>query len=140
MKKKTRIGLRLNISSELRREIIESYSFRCRSFGASEAAFVEDRLPLILQRLRQRGVTDRQIALVAGCLSEYWVKCEQQSKSYVLIGAALHYLVDPNDVIPDYHLGVGYCDDVIVLNECLSNLRKIDRQLYQEIEESIQFE
>ena len=40
------------------------------------------------------------------------------------VGVALHYLVNPFDVIPDYVVAEGYLDDAVVMNWCL---RKLER-------------
>jgi uncharacterized membrane protein YkvA (DUF1232 family) len=45
-----------------------------------------------------------------------------------LIGATLHYFVNPHDVIPDTTPGRGYLDDAYAHNRCLSELFKIAPQ------------
>jgi uncharacterized membrane protein YkvA (DUF1232 family) len=41
------------------------------------------------------------------------------------IVAALYYLCDPFEIIPDYVPGKGYADDALVLNTCLVRLTKL---------------
>ena len=48
--------------------------------------------------------------------------------------ASLHYLVEPNDVIPDYELADGYLDDAYVLNLCLKMIQRRQPDLLPRIE------
>ncbi len=47
--------------------------------------------------------------------------------------AALFYLCNPYDVIPDYSPGSGYLDDAIVINSCLAALRARSSSLYRRV-------
>ena len=38
------------------------------------------------------------------------------------IGVALHYLLNPFDVMPDHIAGIGYVDDALVLNRAAERL------------------
>ncbi len=47
--------------------------------------------------------------------------------------AALFYLCDPYDVIPDRVPGTGFVDDAIVLNDCLQRIEQEGPELHREI-------
>jgi uncharacterized membrane protein YkvA (DUF1232 family) len=51
-----------------------------------------------------------------------------------VIIAALLYLVEQTDVIPDYELAYGYLDDAYVLNLCLKRIKKSQPDLLPIIE------
>ena len=52
-------------------------------------------------------------------------------KTITMITAALIYLVNPNDAVPDYLPGVGYLDDAAVMNFVLVSV-KGDVEKYKE--------
>ena len=54
---------------------------------------------------------------------------EAPVKTLVLIVAALLYLVNPKDIIPDKYLGVGLIDDAAVIAACIA-LTKTDLDAY----------
>jgi uncharacterized membrane protein YkvA (DUF1232 family) len=41
-----------------------------------------------------------------------------------IVGVALHYLVNPFDIIPDHVAGEGYADDALVLSHCAKLLKR----------------
>ena len=45
-------------------------------------------------------------------------------KTITMITAALIYLVNPNDAVPDYLPGVGYLDDAAVMNFVLVSVKE----------------
>ena len=49
---------------------------------------------------------------------------EAPAKTLVLIVAALLYLVNPKDIIPDKFLGVGLIDDAAVIAACIALTKK----------------
>ena len=54
-------------------------------------------------------------------------------KSLKLIGAALFYVVNPFDIVPDHTPGQGYVDDEYVVSLCLRQLDKESRCLIEEM-------
>lgn len=52
-------------------------------------------------------------------------------KTITMITAALIYLVNPNDAVPDYLPGVGYLDDAAVMNFVLMSVKE-DVEKYKE--------
>ena len=52
-------------------------------------------------------------------------------KTITMITAALIYLVNPNDAVPDYLPGVGYLDDAAVMNFVLVSVKE-DVEKYKE--------
>jgi uncharacterized membrane protein YkvA (DUF1232 family) len=57
--------------------------------------------------------------------------------SKAAIIAALNYLCDPLDLIPDYTPGIGFVDDAYVLTLCLRRIRKGDRRGFALIERKL---
>ena len=54
---------------------------------------------------------------------------EAPTKTLILIVAALLYLINPKDIIPDKFLGVGLIDDAAVIAGCIA-LTKTDLDAY----------
>lgn len=54
------------------------------------------------------------------------------------IAAALLYLCDPFDIIPDHTPEKGLVDDALVLNYCLNDIKRYDKKSYDVISLRIQ--
>jgi len=69
----------------------------------------------------------RMIALLKDHIQKDYT--DAPKKTLVLIVAALLYLVNPKDIIPDKYLGVGLIDDAAVIAACIA-LTKDDLATY----------
>lgn len=94
-----------------------------------------DRIPRIINRLgNHRHGFKYQIGLTAKSLFDCYAQiCIRKNAGISLsqkgrcsIVAALEYLCDPQDIIPDYIPGIGLIDDALVLNICIQDLGRTD--------------
>ena len=121
-----------------RRFIHEHYDKSLETIEVDDLAGVRLRLPRIIDSLCRRRVSwqadlgtyaEAILAVVFG--REYTAERDQlvQKAAY----AALLYLCNPYDLIPDFTPGIGYVDDALVINRCLAVIRKNDRRAFEEI-------
>ena len=89
---------------------------------------VEAKLAPIPQAGEYLAEVPRMIALLKDRAQKDYL--EAPTKTLVLIVAALLYLVNPKDIIPDKYLGVGLIDDAAVIAACIA-LTKTDLDAYK---------
>ena len=89
---------------------------------------VEAKLATIPQAGEYLAEVPRMIALLKDRAQKDYL--EAPTKTLVLIVAALLYLVNPKDIIPDKYLGVGLIDDAAVIAACIA-LTKTDLDAYK---------
>jgi uncharacterized membrane protein YkvA (DUF1232 family) len=89
----------------------------------------------VFDRLRTQGDWLHKLAVTSDALGathfgekDAHVRLTHPGHRHIL--AALFYLCDHKDVIPDYEVSIGYVDDAIVMNRCLVILRNRWRTLY----------
>ena len=84
-----------------------------------------------LENVPKAGSYLAEIPRMVSLLKDHMDKesTETPTKTLVLIVAALLYLVNPKDLIPDYHIGIGQLDDAAVLAACIA-LTKDDLAAY----------
>lgn len=84
-----------------------------------------------LETVPQAGTYLAQVPRMIALLKDYIQKdyTEMPKKSLLIIIAALLYLVNPKDLIPDKYLGVGFIDDAAVIASCIA-LIKADLDAY----------
>ena len=99
------------------------------------AAFLEDggKMDQLLEQVEAKlesvpkaGVYLAEVPRMIALLKDHIQKdyTETPKKSLILIVAALLYLVNPKDIIPDKYLGVGLLDDAAVVAACIALTRK----------------
>ena len=104
------------------------------------AAFLEDggKMDQLLEQVEAKletvpkaGVYLAEVPRMIALLKDYIQKdyVEIPKKSLILIVAALLYLINPRDIIPDKYLGVGLIDDAAVIAACIA-LTRADLDAY----------
>lgn len=88
---------------------------------------VENKLETVPKAGAYLAEVPRMISLLKDHIQKDYT--ETPTKTLVLIVAALLYLVNPKDIIPDKYLGVGLLDDAAVLAACIG-LTKADLAAY----------
>ena len=84
-----------------------------------------------LETVPKAGVYLAEIPRMIALLKDYIQKdyTEAPKKSLIFIVAALLYLVNPKDLIPDKYIGVGLLDDAAIVAACIA-LTKEDLDAY----------
>ena len=85
-------------------------------------AQVESKLETVPKAGEYLADIPRMISLLKDHMQKDYT--ETPTKSLVLIVAALLYLVNPKDIIPDKYLGVGLIDDAAVMAVCIKLTKK----------------
>lgn len=104
------------LSKEVRDEIIKSFLEGVKDVGEYELTYVEAKLPAVLARL---DVSNDPLKNEMADLSKKFYSmlfrddCSSVERDYVV--AALFYLCNPFDVIPDFRVSDGFLDDAYVL-------------------------
>lgn len=99
------------------------------------AAFLEDggKMDELLEAVEQKLATVpkageylKEVPRMIAMLKDYIQKdyTEVPKTALVMIVAALLYLVNPKDLIPDKYLGVGLIDDAAVVAACIALTKK----------------
>ena len=85
-----------------------------------------------LETVPKAGVYLAEVPRMIALLKDYIQKdyTDTPKKSLILIVAALLYLINPKDIIPDKFLGVGLIDDAAVIAACIA-LTKGDLDTYK---------
>lgn len=79
---------------------------------------VENKLETVPKAGAYLADVPRMIALLKDYIQKDYT--EVPKKSLIFIVAALLYLVNPKDIIPDKYLGVGLIDDAAVIAACIA--------------------
>jgi len=118
------------IETHLRHLIDQSYADAVGQIGKAEFDYVHHQIE------RKLSIASKSKISWVNSLGEYMEALYSIHVDYVTgeieidpladrhIGAALFYFVNPYDIIPDHTTGVGYLDDVHVLNSCLKKLNR----------------
>ena len=90
---------------------------------------VANAIAVLLSGVKINKIEDKDAK--AALLKDYIQKdyTEVPKKSLIFIVAALLYLVNPRDIIPDKFIGVGLIDDAAVVAACIA-LTKADLDAY----------
>ena len=99
------------------------------------AAFLEDggKMDELLEQVEQKLATVpkageylKEVPRMIAMLKDYIQKdyTDVPKTALVMIVAALLYLVNPRDLIPDKYLGVGLIDDAAVVAACIALTKK----------------
>ena len=123
------------IEAVLKQRILDSYEEARKETGELEYEYVAKKLPRVLKVLSNtsKATWKQKMAKRAGTLWEL-LEINQclDDESYHSIVAALFYLCNPFDIIPDYTPGIGYVDDALVVNSCVKLLKKKSIHLIDE--------
>jgi uncharacterized membrane protein YkvA (DUF1232 family) len=78
----------------------------------------------------------RDLKLLIPLIRDYWKGRyrDVSGKSLIVLALMLAYIISPIDLIPDYILGLGQIDDVVILGLALNFLEK-DLKKYSEWKE-----
>lgn len=136
------IKLPLRVGDELRQRIEKSYADAIRQVGEDEETYVRSKLPKTLASL-SRGSQDwrSEVAVTASAIFKAYENPDQMNTADgdhrdVLL-AALFYLCNPYDIIPDRVPSTGFVDDAVVLNDCLRRIEQVAPALYREVSASM---
>jgi uncharacterized membrane protein YkvA (DUF1232 family) len=128
------------VDQERRAQIRSAYQDSVTRVGPREDEYVKERLERVVSRLHTQGGASLQLARTARALGHvYFLECDldrrlfDPGRRHIL--AALYYLCDPFDVMPDFRTS-GYVDDALVVNRCLSALRNDWHELYKSVLEA----
>ena len=99
------------------------------------AAFLEDggKMDQLLEQVEAKletvpkaGIYLAEVPRMIALLKDYIQKdyTEAPKKSLIFIVAALLYLINPKDIIPDKYIGVGLLDDAAVVAACIALTKK----------------
>ena len=79
-----------------------------------------------LETVPKAGVYLAEVPRMIALLKDYIQKdyTDAPKKSLIFIVAALLYLINPKDIIPDKYIGVGLLDDAAVVAACIALTRK----------------
>lgn len=88
---------------------------------------VENKLETVPKAGSYLAELPRMISLLKDYIQKDYT--ETPKKTLIFIVAALLYLVNPKDIIPDKYLGVGLLDDAAVIAACIA-LTKGDLEAY----------
>ncbi len=138
------IKIPIKITPRLKKLIKESYSEAIKDFGVEEELYVHKKLSRKLRILKKHPNSwHADIANVAESLQALYIeslhhprKLSKVHKQSIL--AALFYLCDPYDIIPDYTPGAGYVDDAYVFNMCLNRIKRSYPRMYSRILENLE--
>ncbi len=136
------IKLPLRIGGELRERVERSYAEAIRQVGEAEEIYVRSKLPQVLDNLT-RGSEDWQsdVAITAKAIFEEYENAEPggpaNGKPKAMMLAALFYLCNPYDIIPDRVPSTGFLDDAVVLNDCLRKIEQDNPELFKKILASV---
>ena len=132
------IKLPIRIGSDLRERVAKSYAEAIRQVGEAEELYVRSKLPKVLASLTGESKNWRSdVALTASAVFEAYEHpdhmCTAKSNPRPMLLAALFYLCNPYDIIPDRVPSTGFVDDAVVLNDCLRRIEQESPELYREI-------
>lgn len=136
------IKLPLRVGSDLRKRVEQSYAEAVRQVGEAEEIYVRSKLSAVLDNLT-RGADDWQsdIALTATAIFDAYENADPAGTAIrhprAVLLAALFYLCNPYDIIPDHVPTTGFVDDAVVLNDCLRRIEQEGPQLHRTIVASI---
>ena len=136
------IKLPIRVGSDLRQRVEKSYAEAIRQVGEAEELYVRSKLPQVLANLT-RGSEDlrSEVALTASAILETYDNPDHMSTANgdarSMLLAALFYLCNPYDIIPDRVPSTGFVDDAVVLNNCLRRIEQEDPGLYRVISPAI---
>jgi uncharacterized membrane protein YkvA (DUF1232 family) len=128
-----KIEIKRNVSAALRREINDNYFAAVPECGNEEIGYINGKFERLIGRLeRSSNELEKNLAVYSSALHDLIIEEVESgfSEHHRCIVAALFYLCNPYDVIPDFNTQDGYLDDAIVINLCMNELRKKSNNSY----------
>ncbi len=130
----------LDLGAATKRAVLDQFGGAVESVGRPEAIYVAERLPKVLERMKKQAGWFGDMAQVAEFLMAY-ASCFGGSgdpdRCFRIAVAALFYLCDPFDIVPDHTPGTGYIDDALVLNQALTEMRAESQRVAAEIRRAL---
>ncbi len=135
-----KVELPLPVDRELRAAIKGAYELAIQEVDEHDFSYVLRKTPRVVTRLKSQGNWLVKLAQTAFTFHLYLNEKQttlrgKQAVAVRQITAALFYLCDPFDIIPDATPSTGYLDDALVINQCLSKLRARSPDIYQYLRE-----
>ena len=131
------------LDSNTKRTCREIYQQLIEAEPQPQEEYVLKHWPVVLNGLQaNRQSWHMSLAAYAKGLFELYIKRTQEQtpesgSAERLILAALHYLCDPYDLIPDFDPDKGSLDDAYVLNLCLKELEKKHPTEFEQVTHSV---
>ena len=119
------IKLPLKLDADLLRKVIDAYEVILKEVSHDDVRYVALKLPRVYNRLSKHdGDWCSILALYANTLfNEVLIfNGRNMTDEGKVATAALYYLCNPQDVIPDSTPGTGYMDDALVINLSLIHI------------------
>ena len=118
------------LSDDILDRIASDYIGSIQTTGPENMDYVIYRFETTMMKLRAADDWRNQMYRVCVMLLSLYNQVDEEGyhlpdPARATIGAALHYVCKPFDVISDNIPGLGYVDDAHVLNLCLSHLEDI---------------
>jgi len=131
----------IELDPRLRRFIHERFDKSLETIDTFDVERIQKRLPAIVRGLRSRRVLwQMDLANYAESILAIVIDRDPGEVDEIVWRAsyaALYYLCDPFDTVPDYAPGIGFVDDALVINRCLAVIRKRDETAFREICERV---
>tara|TARA_B100001964_G_C13775715_1_gene397981 strand:+ start:133 stop:567 length:435 start_codon:yes stop_codon:yes gene_type:complete len=133
------IRIPLKIESSTKKDIIDEYERIIGTLDEFSEKVVLEKFPNFFSRMSKKE--KKYLSLLAKVSKLFFDSCfgktskevpiSSESRSYIV--AALIYLCNPYDIIPDYAPGVGFHDDIMVMNKCIDKIKKKSPELYKQV-------
>lgn len=130
--------MNITLPFELEKDVIKAIR---ASYIDSTSKICEDNLEFIKKNFSTKNILlsntgkdwHKQMACVAcvffDIIDKDWILFAPEISNK--IAAALLYLCEPFDIIPDHTPGKGLVDDALVLNYCLNDIKRYDKKSYE---------
>jgi len=131
------IKIPIKIDSDTKKLAIEHFEETMEALDVERMEFIQEELPRVCHRFK---LHQYEWSYALGSYAEALVRSVEFVKNGrftpegKVAAGALYYLCDPDDVIPDHDPSNGYIDDANVMNEALKRLKRINKNLVEEIE------
>ena len=135
-----KLTLPMSVSWELRAVIKGAYENAILDVDENDEVYIRAKILRVVARLGAQGEWLSDLARISYSLFQLMETEELSLKNgdstvKRSILAALLYLCNPWDIIPDHTPSTGYVDDALVMNHCISGLKTSSPDLYRELEE-----
>lgn len=134
------IALRRSVPKTLRSEIKDHYLAAIPECGNEEIGYINHKFERLIKRLESStNDLEKDIAKYASGLHALILEEAESGfeKHHRYVVAALFYLCNPYDVIPDFNVQDGYLDDAIAINLCMAELRKNAKNSYGRLQQLV---
>ncbi len=128
------IDLKQRISANLRLEIKEEYAARCDGLTQDHVDQLKTkflRKSALIKNSEQDWVRSLYLhikVLYSILIMDKVYYLDDMQSHHIRIASALSYFIDPMGVIPDHSMGDGFFDDALVINMCINNLPRVQKE------------